>query len=720
MLSSKLLELDSPTFRRMADAAPVLMWASGPDKECRWLNKRWTDFVGRSMAQELGFGWADNIHPEDLEKGISQYKRSFDRREEFSIEFRLRRHDGVYRWMLGTGVPLVSPEGSFSGYIGSCTDITEQKLGQAALRESEDRFRLLSERAPAMIWLSDDAGKCVHINHRLREFWGLADDTLPDFDWSSTLHPDDAAHVGAAVEKALTNKTGFTVQMRLRNHGGEYRIIRTDAQPHFSPSGDFLGLVGVNIDMTEEARANQALRRSEERFARFMHHLPGLAWIKDGDGRYIFANEAATRAFGASQGELIGRTDDDLFPPETARQFRENDARAQREPGGARVIETLLQPDGMLHQSIVSKFGIPDPDGSGTLTGGVAIDVTDHKAAEVRIAVLNENLKNRLEEQDALLAALPVGVFIARDPECREIIANKAGAELLSLPEGANASKSGPNGSALPFKVYSGGKELSTSELPMQRCARLGTPIHGEEVDVVFTDGRTVRLHESVSPLFDVNGKVRGCVAVFVDITERKQSERQKNLFIDELNHRVKNTLAIVQSIAAQTLRQTDEPKAFRTAFTGRLDALARAHSLLTTALWEGVDLAALVKVALSPFENFKGQVTVHGSSIVIRPNGAVTLALVLHELATNAAKYGALSTTSGKVAISWVDDGTSITLRWSEVGGPRVDKPARKGFGSRLITASASQLGGTAEVAYAGDGVKATLMFPSREHASA
>jgi PAS domain S-box-containing protein len=697
--------------QHIADAAAVPMWASGTDKQAVWFNKQWTQFVGRPLARELGAGWLENIHPDDREECLGRYDAHFEAREEFSLEFRLHRHDGVYCWFRNLGVPLRSPEGSFSGYVNTCIDITEQKRSLAALQETEDRIRLMSESAPVMLWMSDAMGRCVHLNRRLREFWNLPSDASPDYDWRGNVHPDDVDQVGAAVQEALASRSGFTVQMRLRNHRGEYRFIRTDAQAHYAPSGDFLGLIGVNIDMTEEARANQALRRSEERFARFMHHLPGLAWIKDEEGRYVFANDAAIRAFGTSQEQLIGRTDDDIFPRETAQQFRENDARAHSDPGGARFVEALWQSDGLLHHSIVSKFAIPDPDG--ILTGGVAIDVTDHKAAEIRIAVLNEDLRHRLEEQEALLEALPVGVFIARDRACTEILSNKTGARMLSLPEGSNASKSGPDANALPFKVYSGGRELAHHELPMQRCARLGTPINGEEMELVFSDGRTMTLHESVSPLFDGNGGVRGCVGVFVDITERKQSERQKNLFIDELNHRVKNTLAIVQSIASQTLRQTNDPKAFNSAFVGRLDALARAHSLLTTALWQGVDLADLVAVALSPFENFKGQVIVRGPSIVIRPNGAVTLALVLHELATNAAKYGALSTAFGKVAITWINEGSSIGLHWSETGGPPVGEPARKGFGSRLIAASASQLGGTANVAYTRSGVKATLAFP-------
>jgi PAS domain S-box-containing protein len=470
--------------------------------------------------------------------------------------------------------------------------------------------------------------------------------------------------------------------------------------------------------MTEEARANQALRRSEERFTRFMQHLPGLAWIKDETGRYLFANEAATKAFGTTVEGMIGKTDAELFSADVAERFRSNDVRAHSEPGGIRVFETLIHPDGLLHESIVSKFTIPDPDRGGLLTGGVAIDVTDHKAAEAQIAVLNADIKNRLEEQEALLAALPIGVFISRDQSSSEIFMNPFGARLLNLPEGSNASKTGPDGAALPFKMFSGGQEIADDDLPMHRSARLGIPIRGEEFDVVFANGTAKTLLASVSPLFDDSGAVRGCVGIYDDITERKQVDRQKNLFIDELNHRVKNTLAIVQSIAAQTLRQTAEPKSFNEAFSGRLDALARAHSLLTTALWEGIGLGELVATALGPFESFKGQILIQGPSVVIKPNGAVTLALVLHELATNAAKYGALGASTGRVSIAWAVEGSTIFLRWSEVGGPHVEAPPRKGFGSRLISASAAQLGGTAEISFAREGVRALLSFPLHQSA--
>jgi PAS domain S-box-containing protein len=126
-------------FRLLADAAPVLVWMSGPDKLCTWFNKPWLEFTGRAMEQEIGNGWADNVHPDDLERCLSTYVESFDARRPFSMEYRLRRHDGAWRWFLDHGVPLVGADGAFNGYIGSCIDITDRRQSEDALREGDRR-----------------------------------------------------------------------------------------------------------------------------------------------------------------------------------------------------------------------------------------------------------------------------------------------------------------------------------------------------------------------------------------------------------------------------------------------------------------------------------------------------------------------------------------------------------------------------------------------------
>jgi PAS domain S-box-containing protein len=133
------LRASEERFRLLADAAPVAVWISGTDKLCTWFNKSWLDFVGRSLEQEIGYGWAENVHPEHLDRCLKTYVGSFDTRQPFAMEYRLRRHDGEYRWMLDNGIPYYGPAGEFAGYIGSCLDITDRKQGEEDLREADRR-----------------------------------------------------------------------------------------------------------------------------------------------------------------------------------------------------------------------------------------------------------------------------------------------------------------------------------------------------------------------------------------------------------------------------------------------------------------------------------------------------------------------------------------------------------------------------------------------------
>ena len=124
-------------FRSLADSAPVLIWTAGLDTLCDYFNKPWLDFTGRTLAEETGNGWANGVHPDDVQACVETYLQAFERRENFRMEYRLRHHDGTYRWLLNTGVPRFSPEGTFMGYIGSCVDINDRKVLQAQLFESQ-------------------------------------------------------------------------------------------------------------------------------------------------------------------------------------------------------------------------------------------------------------------------------------------------------------------------------------------------------------------------------------------------------------------------------------------------------------------------------------------------------------------------------------------------------------------------------------------------------
>ena len=223
------------------------------------------------------------------------------------------------------------------------------------------------------------------------------------------------------------------------------------------------------------------------------------------------------------------------------------------------------------------------------------------------------------------------------------------------------------------------------------------------------------------------DGKARRVANIVVDVTERKKSEERTKLLIDELNHRVKNTLATVQAIVTQTLKNKNAGSDARETVEARLQSLARSHDLLTREEWDGAFLHEVVGQALHPFVRAgdDGQVRLEGRPVRLRPKVALSLGMTLHELATNASKYGALSVETGRIAISWstapVNGRPSIELSWQESGGPHVLPPVRKGFGSRLIEKGfAHELGGHAQLQFLPEGVHCTIHFPvtsSEEH---
>jgi PAS domain S-box-containing protein len=193
------------------------------------------------------------------------------------------------------------------------------------------------------------------------------------------------------------------------------------------------------------------------------------------------------------------------------------------------------------------------------------------------------------------------------------------------------------------------------------------------------------------------------------DLTQLKRAEELQGLMINELNHRVKNSLATVQSIASQTLRSAVDLPAAREAIEVRIGSLARAHDLLTERNWCGANLRDVVARAVEPFA--ASQFELRGPSIEVSPKHALALSLALHELATNAAKYGALSRPEGCVTLAWEASSEGLRVRWTESGGPPVSPPQRRGFGSRLLTEGlVRELGDSTELDYAADGLRCEI----------
>jgi PAS domain S-box-containing protein len=407
--------------------------------------------------------------------------------------------------------------------------------------------------------------------------------------------------------------------------------------------------------------------------------LPAAVYTTDAEGRITFFNEAAAELWGCrpeiGKSEFCGSWK--LYWPDgTPMAHGECPmAIALRDKRIVRGMEAMAErPDGTRVHFI--PYPTPLYDDTGTLIGAVnmLVDISDRKHADLdaqRLASIVESSSDAIVSKDinGIITSWNRGAERLFGYAAEEVIGKSI---TLLIPE----------------------DRLNEEPEILARIRR------GERVDHYDTvrrrkDGSLIDVSLSVSPVKDPNGKVIGASKIARDITERKRAQEQQKLLVNEMQHRIKNSLATIQAIATQTLNHHAKE---RDAFIARLHALGRAHDLLNSESWEAAPLRAIVIRALEPFqERHRERVSFDGpADLWLDSTKSVVMALALHELATNAVKYGALSNGDGHVSIVWAgrDQPNRIELVWQEHGGPEVNPPKQKGFGSHLIERVAGQLG--------------------------
>jgi PAS domain S-box-containing protein len=427
--------------RAIIDSAPVPIWVSDSESGGIYFNKAWLDFTGRTMHDELGEGWIAGVHPEDRAE-LDAGAKATQMRQPFWTEFRLRRHDGVYRWVLDSASPRFAPDGGFLGYMGSCIDITDRKEAEADLRKSEERLRVAVQHSPVVLY---------HCNRDLRYTW-------------------------------IAN--------------------------------------------------------------------PPPLWPSE---------------------RLLGRRDDELLPP--------------------------------------------------------------HHAADL-----------------------------------------------------------------IAFK---------------QRV--LDSGIGAREEVSVTASGVFQTWDITAEPLVDEKNKIVGLTVAALDVTAGKTAEERQRLLTAELDHRVRNTLAAIQSLVTLSARSGQSKEEYTLALQGRIDAYTRIYGFLASMQWQCVNLHQLTAAVTRIFGNsIASRFHVDGENFLLDPSAAISLNLILHELATNAVRYGAASVLNGRVSLTWeIRDGHFIMV-WRESDGPAISAQIRPGFGTRLIRQLlAKDLRATFQLEYPTEGALLTASIP-------
>lgn len=351
---------------------------------------------------------------------------------------------------------------------------------------------------------------------------------------------------------------------------------------------------------------------------------------------------------------------------------------------GAAFIKRFRNASRALIQHARAGVGEPLPPGG---TGLVEFDQIIDALAKARglQAYAETSLEARTRELSAVLDTVPAAVWFTYDPKVKEVKRNAHASHLLRLGHENRASIG--SGQLGHFQVFHNGALCPPEDLPLQRAFN-GENVRDEEYQFRFSDGTELTLLTSADPLSDAAGSIIGAVSVSLDITDRKRSETHQKLLMNELNHRVKNTLATVQSVARRTMRTSGSLVDAERALSTRLVAIARAYDVLTRQSWQGAD----VKASFEGIQNAygMGRITIAGPDFRLSPANSVTLSLVAHELAVNATKYGALSNETGRIHVGWhvaeEKDASVLVVTWREEGGPPVSPPQRTGFGTDLL----------------------------------
>lgn len=428
--------------------------------------------------------------------------------------------------------------------------------------------------------------------------------------------------------------------------------------------------------------------------------IAGVLELLEDDYRYLAANPSCAAYYGLKPQEMLGRTGRDLEVADAEIATRLSTLRRCVEKG-----ETIRREYPFAHRGRTGWFQgsfspLPTPDGAQPRVAFTVIDISARKAAE--LAAEAERAKLRLA-----LDAARLGLWeydLAKD----EVIWDARMRELFGV--GADE--------AIDYSRY---RACIHPEDTEQVGAAYQAALRGENGgDYTVThrnrrpDGGVRWVRSSGRVLFDVSGRPARVLGTSQDVTEQVEAEERQNLLLAELNHRVKNNMATVQAIVDHTLRSTaDDPAAFRQAFQERLFSLARGHDLLTRNAWETAELADVISAALAPFDPAAVALDGARGAFRVKPDLAVSLMMILHELATNAAKYGALSREGGRIGLAWRAEAGALRLDWVERGGPEVRPPARRGFGTRLTASALRPFGGSAETDFPTEGVRVRLELP-------
>jgi PAS domain S-box-containing protein len=527
------------------------------------------------------------------------------------------------------------------------------------------------------------------------------------------VHPDDLAGLETAYAASQVTGENYKVEYRLATAAGgpsDQRWVALEGTIVRSADGAGTRLLGVSRDITARKQIEDGLQKSESASRELLGALPAAIYVTDAVGHIIYCNQSAVDLWKAMP--VLGKDKlSDLA------QFRQADGAPVEQADGpaeialeqGRIVrgqEAIIERrDG----SCVPIIPYPTPlhDATGTIVGviNMTVDISERKKAELALAERNA--------QFALAAKAALVGSHAYDLDADHMQVDQGYAALHGLPEGTTeTTRTEWRLRAHPEDVHR--VNASRDQALLERRGE-----HGTEYRIVRSGGE-VRWIESRSFMsYKSDGHPQRVIGINIDITERKRAEEQLRVLVAELDHRVKNALATVSAVVSRTQDTSDGVGDFVASLRGRIRSMAATHQLLSHRQWNGVSLSELIQSELAPYATGTNT-AIDGPEVTLSAKAGQALSTVLHELATNAAKHGALSVQDGRVCVRWHrglngNAGAPINIEWQETGGPSVRDPDVSGYGLEVIRDLIPyELGGTADLAFASDGLRCQLEIPA------
>lgn len=562
----------------------------------------------------------------------------------------------------------------------------KNRFGPGDFSNSSELFRLFVEHMRNGAVMLSENGTVCYCNQEFAHILGLPTARILGRNFN-----DFIAGESSALVQRLIASDASSFESGLRAQSGATVPVQISPAPPLMIDGQHIRCLVVT-DLTRhelKLRHEAVVQASKDAIYALSPSLQIETW-----------NRGAESIFGYAPAEIIGKSERELCPPSELAALDDLVQQVQERGAAVTVDAVRWRKDRSKIRVILSLTPIREIGGRTIGYAVVAHDITERKRTE-------RELREAMARTSLALAAGRMGTF-----ELDFATERCTWSDQVYAIHGLDRATFEPTLARVRELIHPNDREVFGACL--DRALQEGS--FEVELRVRHRDGRYIWVHGRGLVRFDGDDKPQALFGVVADITERKEAERNQQLLIAELNHRVRNTLATVQAIASQTLRRARSPAEFVPSFSGRIQALSRAHTLLTRTAWQGAEIDSLIREQL--LLGSTDRITCEGPPVSLEPQTALQLALVLHELGTNARKYGSLSVPRGYVMVNWTveqtENGDTLHLTWMERDGPPVTPPESTGFGTLLIERSLQQgQGGHTQILFNPDGVICKIRLP-------